>query len=169
MAPLLFLFYSNDLSENLSIDADIALFADDIFILTTARKKECTENCAFSSIVAYRLQNPKNITIDHLNVNLLRSKIETVDELIKKIGDICLLFSISNYKSLCRDRNKHGRGLYFYINENIPWKVMQSDLTSQNEDYFLNIFSQVLNKLSCQYNNIMLIRDLTKLLTAKIL
>ena len=127
MAPLLFLFYSNDLSENLSIDADIALFADDIFILTTARKKECTENCAFSSIVAYRLQNPKNITIDHLNVNLLRSKIEAVDELIKKIGDLCLLFSISNYKSLCRDRNKHGRGLYFYINENIPWKVMQSD------------------------------------------
>ena len=40
LAPLLFLFYINNLAENLSNDAVIALFTDDVSILTTARKKE---------------------------------------------------------------------------------------------------------------------------------
>ena len=40
LAPLLFLFYINDLASSLNDDAVIALFADDVSILTTARKKE---------------------------------------------------------------------------------------------------------------------------------
>ena len=38
-APLLFLFYINNLASSLNDDAIIALFADDASILTTARKK----------------------------------------------------------------------------------------------------------------------------------
>ena len=43
LAPLLFLFYINDLASSLSDDAVIVLFADDVSILTTARKKEDAE------------------------------------------------------------------------------------------------------------------------------
>ena len=40
LAPLFFLFCINNLTENLSDDAVIALFADDVSIHTTVRKKE---------------------------------------------------------------------------------------------------------------------------------
>ena len=40
LAPLLFLFYINDLASSLNDNAVIALFADDVSILTIARKKE---------------------------------------------------------------------------------------------------------------------------------
>ena len=40
LAHLLFLFYINDLTYTLNNDAVIALFADDVSILTTAHKKE---------------------------------------------------------------------------------------------------------------------------------
>ena len=43
LAPLLFLFYINNLVFSLNDDAVIALFADDVSILTTAHKKEDTE------------------------------------------------------------------------------------------------------------------------------
>ena len=33
-------------------------------------------------------------------------------------------FNISNYKTFRRDRNKHGEGLLFYINENISCKLI---------------------------------------------
>ena len=40
----------------------------------------------------HRLQNPKNIVIDHLNVSSLRSKFEAVeDELVQNKVDICFL------------------------------------------------------------------------------
>ena len=46
LAPLLFLFYINDLASTLNDDAVIALFADDVCIFTTARKREDAEAAA---------------------------------------------------------------------------------------------------------------------------
>ena len=46
LAPLLFLFYINDLASSLNDDSVIALFADDVSILTAARKKEDAEAVA---------------------------------------------------------------------------------------------------------------------------
>ena len=43
LAPLLFLFYINDLASSPNDEAIIALFFDDVSILTTARKKEDAE------------------------------------------------------------------------------------------------------------------------------
>ena len=43
LAPLLFLFYINDLASSLNDNAVIVLFSDDVSILTTARKKEDAE------------------------------------------------------------------------------------------------------------------------------
>ena len=52
LAPLLFLFYVNDLASSLSDDAVIALFADDVSILTTAQKKEDAEAAAQSVVLS---------------------------------------------------------------------------------------------------------------------
>ena len=49
LAPLL-LFYINNLAENLSNDSVIALFADDVSILTATRKKR--RLCCSSSVVS---------------------------------------------------------------------------------------------------------------------
>ena len=88
--------------------------------------EEKVENDVFPPVTAHRLQNAKNVTIGVLNVNSLRNKIGTVEELVTNNIDICLLseteidesfpnqqFNISNYKSFCRDRNKHGVDYYF--------------------------------------------------------
>ena len=49
-APLLFLFYINDLATTLKNDAVIALFTDDISILTTTHKREDAEATAQSVV-----------------------------------------------------------------------------------------------------------------------
>ena len=50
LAPLLFLFYINNLVSTLNHDAVIALFADDVSILTTAGKREDAEAAAQSVV-----------------------------------------------------------------------------------------------------------------------
>ena len=54
LAPLLFLLYINNLASSLNNDAVLALFADDVSILTTARKNEDAEAAA-QSVVNYVL------------------------------------------------------------------------------------------------------------------
>ena len=151
--------------------------------------EERDEHDIFPSVTAHRLQNAKNVTIGALNVNSLRNKIGAVQELITNNIDICLLsetkidesfpnqqFNISNYKTFRRDRNKHGGGLLFYINENISCKLINDEIISsdidmimfeflvktrnwlciglyespsQNKNYFLDILSKVLSKQTC--------------------
>ena len=50
LAPLLFLFYINDMASTLNDDAVIALFANDVSILTTAGKREDAEAAAQSVV-----------------------------------------------------------------------------------------------------------------------
>ena len=52
LAPLLFLFYINDLASSLNDDAVIVLFADDVSIHTTARKKEDAEAAPQSVVIS---------------------------------------------------------------------------------------------------------------------
>ena len=95
-------------------------------------------------------------------------------------------FKISGYKMFGRDRNKYGGGIMFYINENIPCKTVNVEglpndcvgtlielsiksrkwlciglykPPSQNEKHFLDNVSLALTKMSCEYENIMLIGD----------
>ena len=75
--------------------------------------------------------------IGHLNVNLVRNKFVVVEELIKNKTDIFLIsktkvdesfsnqqFKINGYKMVRRDRDRFGGRLMFYINEQIPSKVL---------------------------------------------
>ena len=111
----------------------------------------------FPSVTAHRLQNAKNVTISALNVNSLRNKIGVVEELIKNNVDICLLsetkidenfpnkqFKINNYKTFRRDKNKHGGGILFYINENIPCKLINNEIIQSNIEMIM--FDYVLVK-----------------------
>ena len=50
LPPLLFLFYINNLASSLTDNALIALFADDVSILTTAHKREDAEAAAQSVV-----------------------------------------------------------------------------------------------------------------------
>ena len=52
LAPLLFLFYINNLASTLNDDAIIALFASDVSILTKARKKEDAEAATQSVVIS---------------------------------------------------------------------------------------------------------------------
>ena len=93
----------------------------------------------FPSIHEYKLENPRNIKIGHLNVNSVRNKFLAIKELIQDKVDICFLsetkidesfpnqqFHINGYKLFRRDRNKYGGGLLLYVKENIPCKLLQN-------------------------------------------
>ena len=93
---------------------------------------------------------------------------------------------INGYKLFHRDRNCHGGGVLCYINENVPSKtvtvegiVKECEIVliefsirvrkwlfiglykppTQNEDNFFDDLSLIINKLTCQYENFMLIGD----------
>ena len=73
LAPLLSLFYINNLASSLNDDAIIALFADDVSILTTAYKKEDAEAAAQSvvnSVVIWRQEWKLNLNVDKSEVYL---------------------------------------------------------------------------------------------------
>ena len=95
-------------------------------------------------------------------------------------------FKINGYKTVRRDRNSFGGGLIFYINEQVPSKVLTLESIpgdieiilldfrvknrkwrciglhkppSQNEKYFLDHLSKTLGQLTCQYDKTILIGD----------
>ena len=57
LAPLLFLFYINNLASSLNNDAVLALFANDASILTTAHKKEAAEAATQSVVNSFVIWN----------------------------------------------------------------------------------------------------------------
>ena len=71
LTPLLFLFYINDLATALNDDAAIALFADDVSILTTACKREDAEATAqsvVSSVVTWSQEWKLNLNAEKREV-----------------------------------------------------------------------------------------------------
>ena len=97
--------------------------------------------------------NNEDTGISHLNVNSLRNKFISIDELIKSKLDIFLIsetktdhsfpnqqFSIDGYKTYRRDRRNFGGGLIFYVNENILCRQLTAEQIDSNfEIIFLEI------------------------------
>ena len=88
----------------------------------------------FPLVQAHRLKHPK---IGHLNANSVRNKFTVIEELIKGKTDIGLIsetktdesfpnqqFKINGYKMIRGDGDSFGGCLIFYINEQIPSKVL---------------------------------------------
>ena len=70
-APLLFLFYFNDLATTLDNDTVIALFADDVSILTTAGEREdaeATTQSVVNSVVTWSQEWKLNLHADKSEV-----------------------------------------------------------------------------------------------------
>ena len=93
----------------------------------------------FNTLRDLRSKHPKNVFLGHLNVNSLRIKFESLNELIKDTFDIFLVteskldssfpdsqFSIPGCRIVRKDQNRNGGGILFYINEGIPFKVIKS-------------------------------------------
>ena len=89
------------------------------------------KDLSFFKVRKYKLENHKNITINHLNANSLRNKFFLAEELIKTKLDIFLIsktktdhnFPISSFQFMdtkCiyqKEQGYFGGELLFYINE----------------------------------------------------
>ena len=106
---------------------------------------ENTADSLFFEVKNYKLENPKNMTVSHLNVSSLRNKFVLTEELIKSKLDIFLVsetkldhsfpnqqFSVDGYKIYRRDRSSFGGGLLFYVNENIPCRELTAEQIASN-------------------------------------
>ena len=97
LAPLLFLFYINDLASTLNDDAVIALFADDASILTTACKREDAEAAAQSvvnSVVTWSQEWKLNLNAEKSEVcPFSKVRVNTTPRLLGVILDRSLRFN----------------------------------------------------------------------------
>ena len=90
----------------------------------------------FLRIKQQRIEHAKNTIICHLNINSIRNKFDTLDEIVKvfeifRISESKLdntfpinQCSIRGYKVFGRDLNCSGGGLILYVDENIPCKPL---------------------------------------------
>ena len=94
-------------------------------------------NNAFLALKCSRSKHPQNIFLGNLNINSIRNKFESIEEIISGIFDIFLTseskldssfpsnqFSIDGYRIFRMDRNKHGGGLMFYVNQDMSCKIL---------------------------------------------
>ena len=89
-----------------------------------------------------RIIYAKNIIIGHLDINSIRNKFDTLDNIVKafdiflisesKLDNTFLInqFAIGGYKVFRRDRKRFEGGLILYINENIPLNLVVTILCS---------------------------------------
>ena len=80
----------------------------------------------------------KNTIIGRLNINSIRNKNDTLDNIVKTFAFFLISeskldntfhinqFAVGGYKVYIRDRNHFGGGLILYINENIPCKPIRN-------------------------------------------
>ena len=89
-----------------------------------------------------------------MEIHSLRKKFVAVDELIKNKIDVGLIsettvdesfpnqqFKINGYKMFRKDRDRFGGGLMFYVNEQIPSKVLSLESISKDIELILLEFT----------------------------
>ena len=91
---------------------------------------ENDENISFPFLKKIRSKHPKNLFFGQLNVNSIRNKFESVQEINQNTFDFFFcacetkidssfpnqLFCIPEYRIFRKDRNARGGGLLFYVN-----------------------------------------------------
>ena len=78
------------------------------------------------SIRKLKLSNPHKIILGHLNINSLRNKFESIEDVIQGTFDVFLSsetkvgegfpdkqFCLNNYRIFRKDRNRYGGGILF--------------------------------------------------------
>ena len=97
----------------------------------------------FKTIRVLRSKHSKNVSWGHFNVNSPGNMFDSVNELIRDTFNIFLLskgtfdssfsdFSICGYRTIRKDRNKNCGWVLFYINEDIPSKMIESNALQRN-------------------------------------
>ena len=97
-----------------------------------------------------KLSNSYKIILGHLNFYSLRSKFESVADVIQGIFDIFLLseikideifpdkqFCSNNCRIFRKDRNRYEEGIRFYVNENLLRKSLTTEIDNLLETIFL--------------------------------
>ena len=95
----------------------------------------------FTSTKSIKAKHPKNLFLGHFNVNYIRSKCVSIEQLIKRTFDIFLIsetkiddsfpnaqFKIEGYKSFRKDRDAFGGRLLFYVHEKLNCRSLESCL-----------------------------------------
>ena len=113
-----------------------------------------------------RISNINRLILGHLNINSLRNKFGLLFEQIKGSIDIFMIseiklddsfpegqFLIDGFHSPFRfDRNKRGGGIFLYVREDIPTKILSHDFPSA-ESFFVEIILHKKKRLiNCSYN-----------------
>ena len=105
-----------------------------------------------------RLEYPTTNIFGHLNINSVRSKVDSYTEFIKNFNIFLISeskldasfsknqFKTNGYKCFRRDRNKYGGGLMFYISEGIPCKVLTNQAVSSDVEMMTIEFHQMKRK-----------------------
>ena len=96
---------------------------------------------AFTSTKSIKAKHPKNLFFGHLNVNSIRNKFVSIEEVIKRTFGIFLIsetkidysfpnvqFKFEGYKCSRKDRDAFGGGLFFYVNEKLNCRSLESCL-----------------------------------------
>ena len=160
--------------------------------------KNGKDHDAFSLLRNQRLDYPKNVIFGHLNINSLRNKFESISELITGKFDIFLIneteldasfpsnhFAMSGYKFVRKNRSKFGGGIAFYINDQLPSRIMKIenplDIEILNieitihknnllfETDFTTSLETIISKLSNSYEKINLMGDFNMTMSNPIL
>ena len=106
---------------------------------------ENDENISFPFLKKITSKHPKNLFFGQLNVNSIRNKFESVQEIIQNTFDIFLVyetkidfsfpnqqFCIPEYCIFRKDRNARGEGLLFFVSQNLNCKVLNKYPTRQD-------------------------------------
>ena len=56
-----------------------------------------------------------------------------------KLTKILLINSLNNFRIFRKDRSRYGRGIMFYVNENLPCKVLTAGIDNLTETIFLEV------------------------------
>ena len=118
-----------------------------IYSLTCLPKYDNTnEKCSFEIIRNVKLNNPKRVTVGHLNINSIPNKLNGIMDMVRQNLDVFLIsetkidntfpdaqFVCNGYSNPHRrDRFLGGGGLLMYINENIPSRVLKLHKTPED-------------------------------------
>ena len=146
-----------------------------------------------------RKNKPKNVLISYLNVNSIKHKIDEIKTTLSNFIDVLILaetkldkshptseFSMNGFRTpFRRDRNRFGAGLLFYVNERIPCKRLNQNLSpdceivvvelnlrkhkwqviglyrppNQNSKYFLSSLSNIIDQYNSIYDKIICLGD----------
>ena len=118
----------------------------------------------FEKLRNTKLKNPNRLIIAQLNINSLRNMFDSLVRMLHNNLDILLisetkidssfptaLFQIEDYTTYWLDRNGNHEGIHLYIQEDIPFTLLTSDMSIESFSIEINIRKKKW-LLVCTYN-----------------